>query len=95
MMQVASVRVPRRRAFGDVVPGEFEVDATGMGAQGPVDFEEAGDFGEDVVEVTVSALAVVEVLACIGSHTQAAGMPLAVTSSTRGGSTSVIRWRMR
>ena len=43
--------VPAARAFGDVVPGELEMDAAGMGAQGAVDFEEAGDLGQDVVEV--------------------------------------------
>src|ERR1700734_1042370 len=32
-----------------------------------------------------------DVLACIGSHTQATGLPLAVTASTSGGSTSAIR----
>ena len=61
-----------------------------MGAQGPMDFEAAGDFGRTLSSKSrvFRPLAVVEVLACIGSHTQAAGMPLAVTSSTRGGSTS-------
>src|ERR1039458_8966455 len=58
--------VPAAGAFGDVVPGEFEVDATGMGAQGAVDFEEAGDFGEDVVEVT--GLLAAGGYGCVGVH---------------------------
>ena len=67
VMQVALGEVmPAAGAFGDVVPGEFEVDAAGMGAQGAVDFEETGDFGEDVVEVT--GLLAAGGHGCVGVH---------------------------
>ena len=37
-------------ALGDVVAGELDVDAAGVGAEGAVDLEEARDLVEDVVE---------------------------------------------
>src|ERR1039457_56651 len=67
VMQVAFGEVVSATgAFGDVVPGEFEVNATGMGAQGAVDFKEAGDFGEDIVEVT--GLLAAGGYGCVGMH---------------------------
>src|SRR6185437_8269746 len=58
-------------ALGDVVAGELDVDAAGVGAKGPVHFEEPGDLVQHVVEVPgLPPLAASTVLPCMGSHTQ-------------------------
>src|SRR5918993_185109 len=41
-------------ALGDVLAGRLDVDATGVGALGAVDGEEAGQLGHDVVEAAGS-----------------------------------------
>ena len=79
-------------AFGDVIAGELDVDAAGVGAERPVHLEEAGDLVQHVVEVPgLVPLATLTVLPCIGSQTHTTVAPLAATFSTRGGSA----WRIR
>src|ERR1700722_13956214 len=52
LRQVAFCDVlPAADAFGDVVAGELDVDATGVGAERAVHLEEAGHLVQHVIEV--------------------------------------------
>ena len=69
-------------ALGDVVAGELDVDAARPGALGPVGGEEAGDLGQDVVEVAgLLAAGAVKVLPCIGSQAHTTGWPASRTAA--------------